>query len=63
MTTQTDKCMHPSCNCPAMAGADYCSDECIRNKDDLESGCQCGHPECQTTVLPAGAAEPRKAAS
>jgi hypothetical protein len=63
MSSQTDKCMHASCNCPATAGADYCSDQCMLNEDDPDTGCLCGHPECQTTVLPAGAAEPRIASS
>jgi hypothetical protein len=51
MFEKTDTCAHPSCDCPAPAGGDYCSDYCSREDDDFETGCQCGHPECQVKTV------------
>ncbi len=56
-TTQTDKCMHRTCNCPTRDGGDYCSDQCMLNEDDPETGCRCGHPECQTKVMTVASVE------
>jgi hypothetical protein len=47
MAERTDQCAHAGCNCAAPAGGDYCSDYCSLNENDLETGCRCGHPECQ----------------
>lgn len=47
MIQQTEQCAHSACNCPARADNEYCSDHCATHKDNTETGCQCGHPECQ----------------
>lgn len=46
MSEMTDKCAHASCHCPAQMDNDYCSEYCETADDDIETGCQCGHPEC-----------------
>ncbi len=43
----TDKCEHRTCHCPAHMENEYCSDYCETAADDFETGCHCGHPECQ----------------
>jgi hypothetical protein len=41
------KCAHPSCACQTTEK--YCSTFCeTAGKDDLEVGCDCGHPACET---------------
>jgi hypothetical protein len=47
MAEKTELCAHKGCNCAAPAGGDYCSDNCSLDESDLETGCRCGHPECQ----------------
>jgi hypothetical protein len=54
MPEKTDQCAHASCNCPARAGSDYCSDYCSSEKDDLETGCRCGHPICKVKTAAGG---------
>jgi hypothetical protein len=60
MAEKTDLCAHKGCNCLAPAGGDYCSDYCSLDEDDLEAGCRCGHPECQT-IEPVSQTELREA--
>jgi hypothetical protein len=47
MAEKTELCAHKGCYCAAPAGGDYCSDYCSLDENDFESGCRCGHPECQ----------------
>jgi hypothetical protein len=47
MTEMTDKCAHAACHCPARMDSGYCGEYCKTAEDDFETGCQCGHPECQ----------------
>ena len=60
MAEKTDLCAHAGCQCSAPAGGDYCSDYCFLNENDLETGCRCGHPECQIRG-PISETEPREA--
>jgi hypothetical protein len=43
---KTDKCANPDCHCPALIGGEYCSEYCENPDRDIETGCRCGHPEC-----------------
>jgi hypothetical protein len=49
------KCAHPHCNCTVPEGDQYCSDYCMESartggaKD--ESGCNCGHLECEAIAV------------
>lgn len=45
----TDKCEHRTCHCPARMDIEYCSQYCETAGDDFETGCRCGHAECQST--------------
>ena len=40
------KCAHPICNCPAREDNKYCSTYCEDAGDEMEIGCDCGHPGC-----------------
>ncbi len=44
------KCKHPSCNCQAREGSDYCSTYCETAGTTNEIGCNCGHPGCAQNV-------------
>lgn len=45
------KCAHPSCNCRAKEGSDYCGSFCEGAGKTPDVACSCGHAEC----LPAAA--------
>jgi len=60
MAEKADLCAHAGCERSALAGGDYCSDYCFLNEYDLETGCRCGHPECQIRG-PISEIEPREA--
>jgi hypothetical protein len=42
----TEKCAHPSCDCPAQEGEKYCSPYCHDAGDLTEITCGCGHLDC-----------------
>ncbi len=50
----TTQCEHEDCVCEVtspMRGAAYCSDYCEArdtNDEQMEMGCSCGHPGCDT---------------
>jgi len=46
MTTESKKCAHPACQCPAPEGEDYCGTSCKDAGDMTEISCNCDHPEC-----------------
>lgn len=46
MPTQTKKCAHPSCQCDAKEGSDYCSTYCEGEGHTADIVCNCGHPAC-----------------
>jgi len=41
-----DKCAHPSCNCKAKEGSDYCGTYCEGEAKTADITCGCGHPAC-----------------
>ncbi len=43
---QNKKCAHPSCNCQAKEGSDFCSSYCEGAGKTPDIHCTCGHPEC-----------------
>ena len=45
-----NKCAHPACGCPTENDDHYCSQPCKDVSDPSEIACQCGHPDCSTTV-------------
>jgi hypothetical protein len=48
MSDQTDKCANPACHCPALAGSQFCGEQCEQAGEDPDSGhCRCGHAQCQ----------------
>lgn len=47
MAHEPKKCAHPSCQCMAPEGSEYCSTYCHDAKDTLELSCNCGHPGCE----------------
>jgi hypothetical protein len=44
--TESKKCAHPACNCPAAQDSAYCSQYCKDAGDTLELSCNCGHAGC-----------------
>ena len=44
----TNKCLNTTCACPALPLRDFCCDGCesAASGVDLETGCQCHHPDC-----------------
>jgi hypothetical protein len=42
----THKCAHPGCKCQVEHFGEYCSDECRKAGDAVESKCHCNHPAC-----------------
>ncbi len=46
METQK-KCAHPSCQCAARQGSDYCSTYCEGEAKTADILCNCGHPGCR----------------
>lgn len=47
MNDPTDKCANPPCHCPAVAGNQFCCEQCEQEDKDPDSGhCRCGHVEC-----------------
>lgn len=53
MPEMSDKCAHALCHCRAQMEGEYCSLYCKMAEDNLETGCQCGHPECCLLHSPA----------
>jgi len=47
---ENKKCAHPSCHCQATADSKYCSPYCEAAGTTVEIQCNCGHPECSSTV-------------
>lgn len=54
MSEMTDKCAHLTCHCPAHMDSGYCCDRCEMGTGDDETGCQCGHAECQANTSTTG---------
>lgn len=50
MTTDTNKCKHPACNCPVDEDSEYCSPYCKDAGDKMELSCNCGHPGCELST-------------
>ncbi len=48
--SQTEKCAHPDCHCPANSDNGYCSEFCAQANDnmDTQTNCSCGHTPCIT---------------
>jgi hypothetical protein len=46
MASETKKCAHPSCNCPAQEDSNYCGAYCEGNAHTADILCNCGHPGC-----------------
>lgn len=47
---KSNKCAHPSCVCTAPQGEKYCSQFCKdAGSNEVEIGCDCGHPACIRT--------------
>lgn len=44
--SDTKKCAHPTCNCPANKDSDYCSTFCEGKGDLPDLECSCGHEGC-----------------
>jgi hypothetical protein len=44
--TETKKCAHPSCHCPAKQDSDYCSTYCEGEAETADIICSCGHAGC-----------------
>ena len=43
-------CAHPGCKCSvtmASPWGNYCSESCQKAANEVETRCQCGHPNCQ----------------
>lgn len=55
----TEKCAHPSCNCPPGKDSKYCSQYCKDAAGTMEISCNCRHPGCS---LEAGGGAPPSAA-
>jgi hypothetical protein len=47
--SETKKCAHPVCHCPARPNDDYCSTYCEGEAKTADIICTCGHPHCATT--------------
>jgi hypothetical protein len=47
---KTEKCAHPSCNCPAAKGSKYCGALCEGNAGRADIICSCGHEGCATAA-------------
>jgi len=43
---ENKKCAHPSCNCHAREGNEYCSVYCEGAGTAPDIQCGCGHTEC-----------------
>lgn len=50
MAEKEKKCAHPSCQCQAREGSDYCSTYCEGAGKTSEIQCNCGHPGCSLTA-------------
>jgi hypothetical protein len=46
LMSDTKKCAHPTCNCPAQKSSDYCSTYCEGKGDIADIECSCGHEGC-----------------
>ncbi len=46
MNESNDKCAHPSCQCRAMTGSNFCSTFCEGQGETLDILCGCGHNGC-----------------
>ena len=46
---QSKKCDHPSCQCKAKPGSNYCSTFCEGEAKTADIVCSCGHPGCKST--------------
>lgn len=46
MEKNTEKCAHPSCECPAQPDSDYCSTYCEGQGETPDILCGCGHGGC-----------------
>jgi hypothetical protein len=47
---KSKKCAHPSCNCQAREGSDYCGTYCEGAGKTQDVNCGCGHPACADKV-------------
>jgi hypothetical protein len=47
---KTDKCAHPSCNCPRAKDSKYCGALCEANAGRADIICACGHAGCATAA-------------
>jgi hypothetical protein len=46
--SDTKKCLHPACHCPARPDSDYCSTYCEGEAKTADIICSCGHAHCAT---------------
>jgi hypothetical protein len=46
MATTKQKCAHPSCQCEAREGSEYCSTYCEGEAKTSDILCGCGHVGC-----------------
>jgi hypothetical protein len=46
MPDKSKKCAHPSCNCRAQEGSQYCGAYCEGEGGTADITCSCGHPGC-----------------
>jgi hypothetical protein len=51
---QTEKCAHPSCNCPPAKDSKFCGALCEGNAGRADIICACGHTGCATATFAAG---------
>jgi hypothetical protein len=47
---KTEKCAHPSCNCPAAKDSKFCGTLCEANAGRADIICSCGHAGCATAA-------------
>ncbi len=55
-TQEKKKCAHPSCNCVAREGSEYCSEYCETEGKVTKVTCNCGHMGC--SLMAAGGSMP-----
>jgi hypothetical protein len=56
----SEKCAHPSCNCPAAKDSKFCGALCEANAGRADIICSCGHTGCASAsqTFTAGAGYP-----
>jgi hypothetical protein len=45
------KCKHSACKCIVGGEAIFCSPYCERRADEGDETCECGHSDCETSIV------------